>query len=132
MPSRKKTNSDALLRAVHRLEPYPAVFCPIPPRGWDVIFPNFPRLKAFGVDRQRAEQAAIEALTAELQLMLVEDDQPPTPSDPERLIPDEDEAPGTQTVLLKPDKKVILRRLGLEARERGQAMAATLGRLGKG
>ncbi len=133
MSRTSRPDKNELLRRVHALKPYPAVFWPLGVGGWDVIFPNFPRLRAYGADQDQAEANAVEALNAELQNLLNAGEPPPAPSDPARLIPDEDEPAGTQLLLLSPDRKVILRRLGLERPvEHGQAMAASLGRLRAG
>jgi predicted RNase H-like HicB family nuclease len=128
--AKRKLSSADLLRGISSLKPYPAVFTPAQ-GGFEVIFPNFPKLIAYGVKREQAEQSGVEALSLHLQSLLTEGHPAPRPSDPERLIPDEDEPIGTVLVMLKPDKKAIKRRLGLEPAERGLAMAATLGRLGK-
>lgn len=119
------------LRGVERLEPYPAVLLPLPEGGFEVIFPNLARLRAYGANQRQAIVYGVEALTFELGQMIVAGDQPPRPSDPERLIPDEDEPAGTEMIMLEPDKAVLKKRLGLVKIEKGGAMAATLGRLGR-
>lgn len=128
--AKRKLSAAELLRGIGSLKPYPAVFTPAQ-GGFEVVFPNFPKLTAYGVKREQAEQAGVEVLSLHLQSLLTDGHAAPKPSDPERLIPDEDEPAGTVLVMLKPDKKGIKRRLGLETAERGAAMAATLGRLGK-
>lgn len=129
MAKRKLSPAD-LLRGISSLKPYPAVFTPAQ-GGFEVVFPNFPKLIAYGVKREQAERAGVEMLSLHLQGLITDGYQVPRPSDPERLIPDEDEPAGTVLVMLKPDKKAIKRRLGLEPAERGVAMAATLGRVAK-
>ena len=119
------------LRGVESLEPYPAVLLPLPEGGFDVIFPNLARLRAYGANQRQAIVYGVEALTFELGQMIVAGDQPPRPSDPERLIPDEDEPAGTEMIMLEADKAVLKKRLGLVKREKGGPMAATLGRLGR-
>ncbi len=128
--AKRKLSSAELLRGISALKPYPAVLTPAQ-GGYEIVFPNFPKLTAYGVKLAQAEQAGVDVLSLHLQGLLTEGHQPPKPSDPERLIPDEDEPLGTTMTMLKPDKKAIKRRLGLEPAERGAAMAATLGRVGK-
>jgi len=120
----------AMKRAVARLPEYPAVLAPTPEGGCEVIFPNLPRVAAYGLGRDQALNAGREVLTAHLQIMLEQGDLPPRPSDPARLIPDEDEPPGTELVMIGPDRAAILRRLGLERPEPSRALAS-LGRLGR-
>ena len=130
MAKRKLTKAE-LLRAVSRLESYPAVLLPVPEGGFSVVFPNFAKLTAYGSKRERALEAGREMLSAHLHGLVAAGETPPTPSDPDRLIPDEDEPLGTEMVNIKPDRKVILKRLGLEKdKDRGLAMAS-FGRLGK-
>ncbi len=119
------------LREVEDLAPYPAVLLPLPEGGFDVIFTNLPRLKAYGVNQRQAVMYGVEALTFELGQMIVAGEEPPRPSDPDKLIPDEEEPVGTELVMLEPDKALLKKRLGLIKREKGGPMAATLGRLGK-
>ena len=126
-----QTDKLTLLRGVESLSPYPAVLLPVPEGGFEVIFPNLPRLKAYGTNLDLAQKNGVEALTFELGQMIVAGETPPRPSDPERLIPDEDEPMGTRLEMLDPDKAILKKRLGLIKREKGAAMAATLGRFGK-
>lgn len=98
---------------IQRLEAYPAVFLPRPEGGFDVVFPNFPKLMAFGPTRKQAVAAAVEALSVELGITLRQGFPPPMPSRPENLIPDEDEPPGTFMLMLEPDRQAIAVQLGL-------------------
>ncbi|MFH1057974.1 MAG: hypothetical protein V1797_04735 [Pseudomonadota bacterium] len=125
----RRFDPTAMKRAVARLPEYPAVLVPAT-GGFEVIFPNLAKVTAYGVLRDQALDAGREMLTAHLQIMLEQGDQPPRPSDPARLIPDEDEMPGTELVLIAPDRTAILRRLGLERPEPNRALAS-LGRLGR-
>ncbi|MEW5911389.1 MAG: hypothetical protein AB1814_02460 [Thermodesulfobacteriota bacterium] len=126
-----KLSRQQLVRAVDSLRPYPAVLLPRTEGGFEVIFPNLPRVRSYGISRDAAVQNGIETLTFELGQMVVAGETPPPPSHPERLIPDAEEPAGTQLMMLEPDKAVLRRRLGLEKREKGHAMAAALGRLGR-
>lgn len=126
-----KLTRQQLVRAVDSLLPYPAVLLPLAEGGFEVIFPNLPRVRSYGISRDAAVQNGIETLTFELGQMVVAGETPPPPSRPERLIPDEEEPAGTQLMMLEPDKAVLRRRLGLEKRDKGHAMAAALGRLGR-
>lgn len=128
MPKPSRTQ---LIRGVDSLEPYPAMLVPLAEGGFEVIFPNLARVRAYGVNRDTAMANGIETLTFELGQMVVAGEEPPRPSDPERLIPDEEEPAGSELVMLEPDKAILRRRLGLEKREKGRVMAATLGRLGR-
>ena len=110
------------LRWVEDLSAYPAVFLPVPEGGFEVIFPNFPRLKAYGVKLETAEQTARAMLTADLMERLLEGDPAPRPSDPDKLIPDEDEPAGTRIMMLEPDKAALRKRLGLVKQEKGRAL----------
>ncbi|MCA1988747.1 MAG: type II toxin-antitoxin system HicB family antitoxin [Desulfarculus sp.] len=127
---RHKIDPAELKKAVARLPEYPAVLTPGVGGGCEVVFPNFAKLTAYGVGRDMAMKAARDLLSAHLQGLLEEGDQPPRPSDPARLIPDEDEPPGTELVMIAPDRGAILRRLGLKRQDRGLALAS-LGRLGR-
>jgi predicted RNase H-like HicB family nuclease len=130
MAKRKLTQAE-LLRGVNQLIEYPAVLLPVKEGGFSVVFPNFAKLTAYGSKREQALQAGQDMLSAHLQGMVAEGDTPPKPSDPARLIPDEDEPLGTELVSIKPDRKAILKRLGLEKnKDKGLALAH-LGRLGK-
>ncbi len=126
---RKKPSRIELLRAVESLEPYPAVFVPSPEGGFDVIFPNLAGLQAYGVKLESARKAAVEMLTAEMTELISAGFPPPAPSDPDRLIPDEDEPYGTRVLMIEVDKAVLRRRFKLEKTERGLVLG--LGRLGK-
>ena len=117
-----------LLRAVEGLPAYPAVLMPRT-GGFEVIFPNLPRTRAFGVNRDQAEANARDILTAELGGLVKEGRTPPKASDPEALIADDDDPPGTEMVIISPDRHLLRARLGLEKRERGLDMG--MGRLGK-
>jgi predicted RNase H-like HicB family nuclease len=110
------------LRWVEDLEPYPAVFLPVPEGGFVVFFPNFPGLKAYGVKLETAEKAAREFLTADLLDRLIQGEDAPRPSDPDKLIPDEDEPEGTRMMMLEPDKAALRKRLGLVKQEKGNAL----------
>ena len=127
--AKRELSRAELLRAIESLKPYPAMICPAQ-GGYEVIFPNLPKLTAYGVTRDAAEAAGVEILSLHLQGLVGEGRPAPRPSNPERLIPDEDEPIGSALVMLRPDKKAIKRRLGLAPAETGSAMAATLGRLG--
>lgn len=128
---RKKSPSQQLLAlAVARLAPYPAVFLPTPIGGFEVVFPNFARLAAYGHDLTAAQKAAAANLTAELTGLLKAGDEPPAPSDPDRLVAGEDEPPGSKLFMVAPETEVIAMRLGIKRRERGINLAS-LGRFGK-
>ena len=126
---RKKLSTTDLVRAVEYLEPYPAVLLPLAEGGFEVIFPNFPRLRSYGPTSAMAQSTALEMLTSEISLIIAQGDAPPQPSDPDRLIPDEDEPPGTRLVMITPDQKRLRKRFNLEKRERGLSLG--LGRLGR-
>lgn len=126
-----KRDKHVWLRAVEELPAYPAVLMPLSEGGWEAVFPNLARVRAWGPDKDTARANAAEALTFELGQMIVAGDARPRPSDPERLIPDDEEPPGTELVAIGPDRAVLKKRLGLTKREKGGAMAATLGRLGR-
>ena len=127
--TKAKQDRQNLLRAIEGLKPYPAVFIPAAEGGFEVIFPNLSRARAYGSDREQAQINAVEALTAELGQYVADGDAPPAPSDPDRLIPDEDEPMGTEMVLLDPDKVVLRKRFGLIKGEKGLDLG--LGRLGR-
>jgi hypothetical protein len=112
------------LRWLESLPEYPAVLVPVAEGGFEVIFPNFPRLKAYGVKQETAELAAREILTAELLERLFQGDEPPTASDPARLVAGDDEPPGTRLVMVGPDQAALRRRLGLQSEDRGKALKA--------
>jgi predicted RNase H-like HicB family nuclease len=114
------------VRFLDRLVPYPAVLWPVPEGGLEVIFPNFADLKAFGITREAAVKAGSEILTAEILKYAVNKRELPKASDPERLIADEDEPPGTELVMLEPDRRTLIRYLGLEKKDK----ATVLGSLG--
>lgn len=118
------------VRFMDRLAPYPAVLWPVPEGGMEVIFPNFAELKAFGITREAAVKAGSEILTAEILKYAVGGRDLPRPSDPKRLIADEDEPPGTELVMLEPDRRALVRYLGLEKTQKASALRA-LGVLGK-
>jgi predicted RNase H-like HicB family nuclease len=126
-----KRDKHAWLRAVESLPAYPVVLLPLNEGGWEAVFPNLARLKAWGPDKDTCRANAAEALTFELGQLIVAGDAPPRPSDPERLIAGEDEPRGSELVMLDPLRSVLKKRLGLTKREKGGAMAATLGRLGR-
>lgn len=125
----RRFDPTTMKRAVARLPEYPAVLVPAT-GGFEVIFPNLAKVTAYGAGRDQALTAGRDTLTAHLQIMLEQGDEPPRPSDPARLIPDEDEPAGTEMVMIAPDRATILRRLGLERPEPNRAMAS-LGRLGR-
>ena len=127
---RHKIDPAELKRAVARLPEYPAVLTPGVGGGFEVVFPNFAKLTAYGVGREPALTAAREMLSAHLQVLLEAGDQPPRPSDPARLARDEDEPAGVELIMITPDRGAILRRLGLGREDRGLALAS-LGRLGR-
>jgi hypothetical protein len=112
------------LRWLESLPDYPAVFLPSPQGGFEVIFPNLPEVKAYGVKLASAEKAGVEILTHTLLETLLAGEAPPKASDPERLHPDPDEPPGTRLVMLRPDRTALRRRLNLEQREKGKALRA--------
>ena len=129
--AKRRPSKNELLRAVDGLPDYPAVLWPLAEGGFEVVFPNLAKLKAYGNTREAALLSAGILLTAHLQPLVEQGQGPPRPSAPERLIPDQDEPLGTELVSVSPDKQVLLRRLGLEKdRQRGLAMAS-LGRLGR-
>lgn len=125
--AKSKPSKNELLRQIGRLEPYPAVFWPAP-HGIEVIFPNLAGLSAYGRNLPAARRAAKEMLTAELALRLARGEQLPTPSDPQRLIPDEDEPAGTRLELVEADQPLLMRRLGLTKRPRGEVLGRLAGR----
>jgi predicted RNase H-like HicB family nuclease len=118
------------LRIVDGLQSYPAVFLPLPEGGWDVLFPNFAKLRSYGVKLETAHKAGEEALTAAIFELILMGAEPPRPSDPDRLIPDEDEPQGTRLIMLEPDKAILRKRLGLEKKKKPDA-AKALGLFGK-
>jgi len=119
-----KGDKTELVRRVEALAAYPAMLLPVPEGGFEVIFPNFAGLTAYGVKAAAAEKAAVQALTFALLEAVLERADPPRPSDPDRLHPDPDEPPGSRLVMLEPDKAAIRRRLGLEPQEKGKALRA--------
>ncbi len=123
MPKLRLTKTERV-RWVEGLPPYPAVFLPVPEGGFEVVFPNFAGMKAYGVKLETAEKAAIEILTVELLERLRRGESPPRASDPEKLIPDPDEPPGTRLIMLEPDKAHLRKRLGLERPDKGKALKA--------
>ncbi|MCB2228589.1 MAG: type II toxin-antitoxin system HicB family antitoxin [Desulfarculaceae bacterium] len=125
-----KIARQALLRAVEGLAPYPAMLMPTQ-GGWEVVFPNLARLTAWGPNKDMACHNGEEALTLTLGQMIAAGDEPPRPSDPERLVPDEEEPPGSELIMLEPDKAVLRARLGLTQKEKGSPLGSTLGRLGR-
>jgi predicted RNase H-like HicB family nuclease len=120
--ARRGFDKRVLLRLVEGLEPYPAVLRPAPEGGFEVIITNFPGVNSYGVKRETALLAGEELLTAHIYFLLRQADKPPAPSDPQRLIPDEDDPPGTEMVMLEPDKKVLGKWLGLVKKEREGAL----------
>ena len=126
----EKREKHALLRAVEELASYPAMLLPTQ-GGWEVIFPNLAGLTAWGQNKDLARVNGVEALTLELGQMVVAGDEPPRPSEPERLVPDEEEPPGSELVMLAPDKAVLRARLGLSKKEKGGPLGSTMGRLGR-
>ena len=126
-----KRDKHAWLRAVEGLPTYPVVLMPLSEGGWEAVFPNLARLRAWGPDKDTCRANAAEALTFELGQLIVSGDAPPRPSDPERLIAGDEEPPGTELIMMDPLRSVLKKRLGLERREKGGAMAATLGRLAR-
>ncbi|MBI4797773.1 MAG: type II toxin-antitoxin system HicB family antitoxin [Desulfarculus sp.] len=130
MAKRKLTQAE-LLRAISQLPEYPAVLLPVSGGGFSVVFPNIPKLTAFAHKREAALKAGQEALTAYLQPLVQAGEAAPQPSDPARLIPDEDEPLGTELVTIGADRNTLLKRLGLEKnKDKGLALAH-FGRLGK-
>lgn len=127
--TKSKQDRQRLLRAIEGLRPYPAMFVPAAEGGFEVIFPNLPRVRAYGPDLDLARKNGIEALTAEMGHYVGDGDTPPAPSDPDRLIPDEEEPMGTEMILLEPDKVVLRKRYGLIKGEKGLDLG--LGRLGR-
>jgi predicted RNase H-like HicB family nuclease len=119
------------LRAVESLPPYPAVLMPLAQGGWEAVFPNLAGVRAWGQSKDIARVNAVEALTLEMGQHIVAGEAPPPPSDPQRLIPDEQEPLGTELVMLEPDKAILRARLGLTKKEKGGPLGATLGRLGR-
>ena len=86
-----------------------------------MVFPNFPKKEAAGVNFKAARKAAVELLTICLYEDLNDGEKPPKPSDPDRLHPDEDEIPGTRVAMIEPDTEMLLRFLGLEKKPRRTA-----------
>lgn len=125
-----KLEKQALLRAVEGLSPYPAMLLP-GQGGWEVVFPNLARLTAWGANKEMACHNGEEALTLALGQMIAAGDEPPRPSDPAKLVPDEEEPPGSELVMLEADKAVLRVRLGLGKKEKGSPLGSTLGRLGR-
>ncbi len=127
---RKKFGKQELVRIIEGLKEYPAVLRPAPEGGFDVIFTNLPGARSYGVLRRSAIRAGEELLTAEIFSCLMRGETPPRASDPARLHADEDDPPGTELVMLRVDKGILYRRLGLKRRPRGEALKA-LGLYGK-
>lgn len=115
---------------VEGLEAYPAVLRPVVEGGFEVIITNLAGVKSYGVKRETAIKAGAEILTAEIYALLRDGDAPPSPSKPETLIPDEDDLPGTELVMLEPDKKILKKRFGLEKRD-SSAVLKSLGVYGR-
>lgn len=113
----KKISSAIVLRAAI---PYPAVFIPTDFGGTEVVFPNFPGAKAFGINADLAVKAAVEELTLQL-YMAIKNGSAPTPSKPERLLPDDEEPSGTRIVMVEPDSKKLLERFGLLKNKTGNS-----------
>jgi len=128
--NKNKPDRPALLRAIEGLAAYPAMLLPTAEGGFEVIFPNLPRAKAYGADRDVALANGVEALTAELGLAVAAGETPPRPSKPARLVADDDEPAGAELLLLSPDKQTLRRRLGLVKGE--GSLELGLGRLGRG
>jgi predicted RNase H-like HicB family nuclease len=120
--ARKKFSKTELVRITAGLEAYPAVLLPAPEGGFDVIFPNLPGVKAYGIRRESALKAGREILSAEVLKWILDALRPPRPSDPERLIPDEDEPAGAELVMIEVDHRFLARRLGIQKRERSSAL----------
>lgn len=97
---------------------YPAVFVSNQFGGTDVFFPNFPRGQATGLNFTLALAAAQTELNRQLVEILRDGLGPPTPSDPESLLLDEEERPGTKVLMIEPDKDVILERLGISPKNK--------------
>lgn len=125
-----KRDKRAMLRALEDLAPYPAMLVPSQ-GGWEVIFPNLARLTAWGQSKEMARLNGEEALTLTLGQMVAAGDEPPRPSDPKRLVPDENEPPGSELIMLEADKAVLRARLGLTKKDKGGALGSTMGRLGR-
>jgi predicted RNase H-like HicB family nuclease len=123
VPAKNRSVTD-LVRAVEYLEPYPAVLMPMAGGGFDVIFPNFPNLRVYGATAAQAMNTAQEMLTNEVSLLIHQGDPVPRPSDPERLVPDEDEPPGTRMIMVTPDRKRLRQRFKLDKRERGGILSS--------
>jgi predicted RNase H-like HicB family nuclease len=100
-------------KLVRALVPYPAVFIPAPEGGWEGVFPNFSKSRVHGVNLDMARKAATEELGRQLGLYLKDDQTPPPPSAPEKLIADEEEPAGTHMEWVQPDTEALLTRLGL-------------------
>lgn len=126
----KRPAKKVLALMVARLTAYPAVFLPTEMGGYDVIFPNFTRLATFGRSLKHAKKAAARELTAELALMLRQGDEPPRASEPGRLVPDPQEPPGSQLLMVEPDRDLIAQRLGLKKASKAEVLK-TWGRLGR-
>ncbi len=128
--ARKRFSKTELVRITGNLAPYPAVLLPVAEGGFEVIFPNLPGVRAYGMRRETAMKAGREILTVTILEEILAGRLPRRPSDPERLIPDEDEPAGTELVMIKADRRFLARRLGLERRERAAALKA-MGTYGK-
>ncbi len=120
----KRHSRTALVRILSELPEYPAVLLPVAGGGFDVIFPNLPGSRSYGIKRETALKAGAELLTAEIFLALTQGEQPPKASSPERLIPDPDEPPGTELVMIRPEVTILARRLGLEKAQKGGVMSS--------
>ena len=126
----KRFSKTELVRITGNLAPYPAVLLPVSEGGFEVIFPNLPGVRAYGMRRETAVKAGREILTVTILEEILAGRIPRRPSDPERLIPDEDEPLGTELVMIKADRRFLARRLGLEKRERAAALKS-LGTYGR-
>ena len=87
-PMRHKPTKLDKIRALGGLTAYPAVFWPVPEGGVEVIFTNFPGLKAYGPSKAMARKAAVEMLTAHISALIHSGEALPKASDPVRLHPD--------------------------------------------
>lgn len=112
--AKKKFNQTELVRLLAELPEYPAVLMPVAEGGYEVIFPNLPGSRSYGIKRETALKAGQELLTAEVFMCLAGGEEPPKASDPKRLIADEDEPPGTELVMMPVELAILKRRLGLE------------------
>ena len=117
---------NTIARRLGSIDDYPAVFVPNIFGGFDVFFPNFPRLKTTGVNFELARQAATDELNQAIYLLIKDGLDLPQASVPENLFQDDDEIPGTTVRPIEPDKGLILKKLGLEKVKTRMSPAGTL------